>query len=148
MVPWDHQLYLPPHDDGVVRDLGRASQAGNLYGPSAFCLWLERCPAGAEMALPLRPLGQAGSLPAVSAAHVVGGDLSLDVAVARGRSVLIGLTQRGKALIDRAVEDHVATQHRLVAGMDGSELDQLDALLRKFLATFENPGRPAKGGTA
>lgn len=65
-----------------------------------------------------------------------------------GRSVLIGLTQSGRALIDRAVEDHVATQHRLVAGMDGAELDQLDILLRKFLAKFENPDPPGKGGTA
>jgi DNA-binding MarR family transcriptional regulator len=56
-----------------------------------------------------------------------------------GRGFLIGLTEHGLAMINAAVTDHVATQHRLIAGLDASERAQLDALLKKFLKTFETP---------
>lgn len=62
-----------------------------------------------------------------------------------GRSVLIGLTTAGKALIDTAVADHVSTQHTLVAGMSSENLAQLDGLLRKFLAFFESSARRDAG---
>lgn len=53
------------------------------------------------------------------------------------RGVIIALTPEGLKRIDAAVAAHVANQQRLVAGLTPEERDALDALLRKFLATFE-----------
>lgn len=54
-----------------------------------------------------------------------------------GRSVLISLTPEGRERVDRAVEAHVANQHRLVDGLDARQRQELDAALRVLLATFE-----------
>ena len=54
-----------------------------------------------------------------------------------GRSVLVGLTAKGRALVDEAVATHVATQHRLVASLDASDRQTLDRLLGQWLADFE-----------
>lgn len=54
-----------------------------------------------------------------------------------GRSVLISLTPKGGALVDEAVTAHVENQHRLTAALSPAEQRELDALLRKFLASFE-----------
>lgn len=54
-----------------------------------------------------------------------------------GRSVLIGLTEAGLALVDRAVTDHVANQHRLTAMLEHEEFRQLDALLATYLERIE-----------
>jgi len=56
-----------------------------------------------------------------------------------GRSVLIALTDAGKALIETAVEAHVETQARLVAALSATERDELEGLLRKLLLAFERP---------
>lgn len=53
------------------------------------------------------------------------------------RGVIIALTPEGKKRIDAAVTAHVANQQRLVAGLEPEERKALNALLRKFLATFE-----------
>ncbi len=53
------------------------------------------------------------------------------------RSVLIALTEAGFAAVESAVGLHVANQQRLTQGFSAEEKAQLDALLRKFLATFE-----------
>ncbi|MBB4183624.1 DNA-binding MarR family transcriptional regulator [Sinorhizobium terangae] len=53
------------------------------------------------------------------------------------RGVIIALTPEGKKRIDAAVTAHVANQQRLVASLDPEERKALDAMLRKFLATFE-----------
>lgn len=53
------------------------------------------------------------------------------------RSVLIALTDAGLAAVEGAVGAHVANQQRLTQGFSAEEKAQLDALLRKFLATFE-----------
>jgi DNA-binding MarR family transcriptional regulator len=53
------------------------------------------------------------------------------------RGTLVRLTRRGKALIDRALEEHVANEERLLAHMSRRERAQLDALLRKLLAGLE-----------
>lgn len=53
------------------------------------------------------------------------------------RGVIIALTPEGLKRIDAAVAAHVANQQRLVAGLTPEERDALDALLKKFLATFE-----------
>jgi DNA-binding MarR family transcriptional regulator len=54
-----------------------------------------------------------------------------------GRSVLIGLTDTGFSLIDKAVTAHVENQHRLTAMLDQTEFKALDTLLGKYLAAFE-----------
>ncbi|WEX88443.1 MarR family transcriptional regulator [Sinorhizobium garamanticum] len=53
------------------------------------------------------------------------------------RGVIIALTPAGLKRIDAAVSAHVANQQRLVAGLQPDEREALEALLRKFLATFE-----------
>lgn len=53
------------------------------------------------------------------------------------RGVIIALTPDGLKRIDAAAAAHVANQQRLVTGLEPEDRDALDALLRKFLATFE-----------
>lgn len=53
------------------------------------------------------------------------------------RSLLIALTDKGFALIDKAVTDHVANQHRLASVLTPDQQAALDDLLRQFLAEFE-----------
>jgi DNA-binding MarR family transcriptional regulator len=50
------------------------------------------------------------------------------------RGTLVGLTAEGLALIDRAVEAHVANQQAAVAGLEPVERRQLSQLLEKLLA--------------
>ena len=53
------------------------------------------------------------------------------------RSSLVQLTSAGLALIDRAVEAHVANEHRILAPLKAGELAALDAHLARLLATLE-----------
>jgi DNA-binding MarR family transcriptional regulator len=48
------------------------------------------------------------------------------------RGVLISLTANGRALVDRAVADHVDNEHRLVSGLSTAERKSLANLLRKL----------------
>ncbi len=48
------------------------------------------------------------------------------------RGVLIVLTRRGRAVVERAVTHHVANEHGLLGGLDKSEQRQLASLLRKL----------------
>lgn len=52
---------------------------------------------------------------------------------ADSRSFLIALTEKGGALIDEALEAHVATQSGLLKGFKAEELDQFKGLLSKAL---------------
>ena len=54
------------------------------------------------------------------------------------RSVIIALTDKGRAVVDEAVTAHVANQHRLVETLSPDEREQLDGLLRTFLGHFED----------
>lgn len=54
-----------------------------------------------------------------------------EVNPADSRSFLVGLTEEGFALIDRAVTAHVQTQTRLLEGLSGSEVEMLKSLLSK-----------------
>lgn len=54
-----------------------------------------------------------------------------------GRSVFIGLTETGSAVIDGAVTDHVATQARLVALLPEEERAALNGLLASYLGAIE-----------
>ncbi len=54
-----------------------------------------------------------------------------------GRGFLISLSQRGYDLIDEAVAAHVETQAQLVSSLSPTQREQLDELLKQFLAGFE-----------
>ncbi len=56
---------------------------------------------------------------------------------ADGRGFLISLTDKGLALIDRAIESHVKNQERLVAGLTTEQQQQLNQLLSQFLTSLE-----------
>ena len=53
------------------------------------------------------------------------------------RGVLVRLTPRGKAVIDKALDDHVANEERLLRSLGASDRRTLDNLLRKLLADLE-----------
>ena len=52
------------------------------------------------------------------------------------RSVLVKLTEKGRRIIDDAVTDHVETQTRLVSVIDEHQRDDLNALLKFYLANI------------
>lgn len=62
-----------------------------------------------------------------------------------GRVVHVGLTAAGRTLIDRALPDHVATEHRVLAGLTAPELAHLADTLRTLLESLGDSvsGRPA-----
>ena len=53
------------------------------------------------------------------------------------RSVLVGLTARGKAVVDRALGAHLHTEAALLAHLSPAERDKLTSLLRKLLRGIE-----------
>jgi DNA-binding MarR family transcriptional regulator len=53
------------------------------------------------------------------------------------RGTSIELTERGFDRIERAVEAHVANEHRILSGLKQSEREALSVLLRKLLLSFE-----------
>jgi DNA-binding MarR family transcriptional regulator len=57
------------------------------------------------------------------------------------RGTLVGLTRRGKAVVDRAIETHVANEKRLLSPLSSAERRSLDDLLRKVLSELEAPSR-------
>lgn len=56
------------------------------------------------------------------------------------RGTLVRLTRRGKTVIDRAVEAHVANEERLLGPLTRAERRALDVLLRTLLTGLERPG--------
>jgi DNA-binding MarR family transcriptional regulator len=58
------------------------------------------------------------------------------------RSWLVVLTKAGFEVVDRAVEEHVANEARLLAPLTSNERVTLDRLLRKLLTQFDD-ARPA-----
>jgi DNA-binding MarR family transcriptional regulator len=53
------------------------------------------------------------------------------------RGVLVKLTPRGRAVIDRAVEAHIAIEERLLRSLGPADRRALDDLLRKLLADLD-----------
>lgn len=53
-----------------------------------------------------------------------------------GRVVHVRLTEAGRALIDRALPDHVETEHRLLAALTGPESAALADTLRTLLESL------------
>ena len=58
---------------------------------------------------------------------------------ADARSSLVQLTPAGLALIDRAVDAHVANEHRILAPRRAADLAALDRKLAQLLAVLESP---------
>lgn len=54
------------------------------------------------------------------------------------RSVMVKLTEKGRLIIDDAVTDHVDTQTRLVSVIDEHQRDDLNALLKFYLANISS----------
>ena len=54
-----------------------------------------------------------------------------------GRVVHVSLTDEGRALIDRALPDHVANEHRILATLTAEERDALATTLRDLLESLE-----------
>lgn len=57
------------------------------------------------------------------------------------RSMLVQLTRKGVALINRAVEAHVANEQRLLSALPPATLAALDAQLSALLLTLEAAGQ-------
>jgi DNA-binding MarR family transcriptional regulator len=55
------------------------------------------------------------------------------------RGLLVGLTAEGRSLVDRALDDHVENEHRLLAAMSPSDREQLASLLRRLMVAGEPP---------
>ena len=53
------------------------------------------------------------------------------------RSVTVGLTEKGLATIDDAIEQHVRIQHTLVDHLSDTEMPELNQLLKTWLVAFE-----------
>jgi DNA-binding MarR family transcriptional regulator len=56
-----------------------------------------------------------------------------------GRGRVVALTARGREVIDAAFTDHMANERRLLDALTPDEADQLEGLLRRWLAHFEPP---------
>jgi DNA-binding MarR family transcriptional regulator len=54
------------------------------------------------------------------------------------RGVLIALTRRGNAVVDRALEAHLENEERLLAGLTDRERQALNGLLRRLLVGLES----------
>ena len=57
---------------------------------------------------------------------------------ADARSSLVQLTPQGQELIDRAVEAHVANEHRILSALKAADIAALDARLALLLASLES----------
>jgi DNA-binding MarR family transcriptional regulator len=55
-----------------------------------------------------------------------------------GRVLLVELTPKGRRLFERVAPRHLANEHELLAALDPDEREQLAALLRKLLRSFES----------
>ena len=58
---------------------------------------------------------------------------------ADARSLLVRLTPAGLTLIDAAVTDHVANEHRILGGLDADQRAILDGALAALLRTLGQP---------
>jgi DNA-binding MarR family transcriptional regulator len=55
------------------------------------------------------------------------------------RSLLVALTETGRARIDEAVESHVENERQLLAGLSAEQRQQLDQALKVFMRLLEEP---------
>jgi DNA-binding MarR family transcriptional regulator len=85
-------------------------------------------PSDLALALMLSPAGITGRLDRLERAGHITRRLDAD----DRRSLLVELTDRGLAVVDDAVTDHVANEERLLAVLTAEERRTLDRLLRKL----------------
>lgn len=62
------------------------------------------------------------------------------------RGVIVGLTPKGKDVIDEAVAAHCANEHLLLSRLSSTERETLGRLLRKLLIQAEHPSSPSDDG--
>ncbi|HEY1920719.1 MAG TPA: MarR family transcriptional regulator [Streptosporangiaceae bacterium] len=62
------------------------------------------------------------------------------------RGVLVVLTDEGAAHADAALADLLASEEKLLAGLDRDQREQLSGLLRMLLAPFDAGERPGSAG--
>lgn len=55
------------------------------------------------------------------------------------RSLLVALTEMGRARIDETVESHVENERQLLAGLSAEQRQQLDQALKVFMRLLEGP---------
>ncbi|WP_444861326.1 MarR family winged helix-turn-helix transcriptional regulator [Erwinia sp. INIA01] len=53
------------------------------------------------------------------------------------RSMLVKLTESGRELIDRAIEEHIENERQILSGLSSNALSDLDNSLSAFLRTLE-----------
>jgi DNA-binding MarR family transcriptional regulator len=53
------------------------------------------------------------------------------------RALRVSLTERGAQVVDRAVEDGLAAEQRLLAGIPPERRREVDAMLRELLAAVD-----------
>nr|WP_200558879.1 MarR family transcriptional regulator [Erwinia sp. S43] len=53
------------------------------------------------------------------------------------RSMLVKLTECGRELIDRAIEEHIENERQILSGLSSNALSELDNSLSAFLRTLE-----------
>ncbi len=53
-----------------------------------------------------------------------------------GRGSVVALTAKGQTLIDEMITKHVVNQHRLMQALSPEQHEQLDAILRTWLGSF------------
>jgi DNA-binding MarR family transcriptional regulator len=58
------------------------------------------------------------------------------------RGTIVKLTRRGRALVDRALEEHVANEEQLLEGLTPNQRKTLDGLLRTLLEHLEQADPP------
>lgn len=150
---------LDPRPMGVIGRLSRASrlidrQLKDHFAADTLEPWEFDVLATLRRARPVaRPL-TAGEL--VASSMVTSGAITnrVDRLVARGlvtreidldnrRRVLIGLTDAGRALVDRAVEGHLEHERAMLSGLTEPQQDQLADLLRTLLLSLEATDPPA-----
>lgn len=59
------------------------------------------------------------------------------------RGLLVGLTDEGRELVDRALDDHVANEHDLLAGLTPRDRELLADLLRRLAVSAEQAPPPS-----
>lgn len=60
-----------------------------------------------------------------------------------GRAIRIALTRRGRAVVERAMSEHVTRAGEVAQRLTANEQAQLAAMLRKLLLSFEAPEKAA-----
>jgi DNA-binding MarR family transcriptional regulator len=63
------------------------------------------------------------------------------------RGTLARLTRRGRTVIDRAIETHVANEERLLRSLSAADRGRLDDLLRSLLSDLERGEAPGDRAT-